>query len=115
MRETAFRIKKCWFFKGFSCLRQASVFPLTVMICGDSIAQGSRCFLLFSAFQFEAKGVTKLFGGGLLECETGLFSLRLGRAAALTCHWHVIHYRSAASLPLALSRCSLIGSQSTDF
>ena len=27
------------------------------------------------------------------------FSLRLGHLAALTCHWHVIHSREAASLP----------------
>ena len=26
-------------------------------------------------------------------------SLRLGHAAALTCHWHVIHSRGDASLP----------------
>ena len=36
--------------------------------------------------------------------EAGLFSLRLGHATALTCHWHVIHSRGAASLPLELPR-----------
>ena len=28
-------------------------------------------------------------------------SLRLGHGAALICHWHIIHYRAATSLPLA--------------
>ena len=27
-------------------------------------------------------------------------SLRLGHGAALICHWHIIHYRAATSLPL---------------
>ena len=39
-------------------------------------------------------------------------SLRLGHAAALTCHRHVIHYRGAASLPKGegsfLVRCARI-------
>ena len=45
----------------------------------------------------------------LRQGEQGaLVSLRLGHAAALTCHRHVIHYRSAASLPLALPRGSVV-------
>ena len=28
-------------------------------------------------------------------------SLRLGHGATLICHWHIIHYRAATSLPLA--------------
>ena len=43
-----------------------------------------------------------------IKFEAGLFSLRLGHGAALTCHRHVIHYRSAALLPLALPRGSVI-------
>ena len=43
-----------------------------------------------------------------IKFEAGLFSLRLGHGAALTCYRHVIHYRSAAALPLKLPRCSLI-------
>ena len=44
----------------------------------------------------------------IIQLEAGLFSLRLGHGAALTCHRHVIHYRAAAALPLKLPRCSLI-------
>ena len=40
--------------------------------------------------------------------EAGLFSLRLGHGAALTCHRHVIHYRADTSLPLKLPRCSIV-------
>ena len=43
-----------------------------------------------------------------IQFEAGLFSLRLGHGAALTCPRHVIHYRAAAALPLKLPRCSLI-------
>ena len=39
-----------------------------------------------------------LFLGGDL-IEAGLFSLRLGNKAALTCHRHVIHSRGDTSLP----------------
>ena len=31
-------------------------------------------------------------------------SLRLGHGAALICHWHIIHYRAATSLPLTQGR-----------
>ena len=44
-----------------------------------------------------------------------MVSLRLGHAAALTCHRHVIHYRSAASLPLALPRDSVVDDLSIVF
>ena len=38
-----------------------------------------------------------------------IFEALFEDAAALTCHWHVIHYRSAASLPLAHPRYSIFG------
>lgn len=44
----------------------------------------------------------------IIQLEAGLFSLRLGHGAALTCHRHVIHSRAAASLPLKLPCCSII-------
>ncbi len=34
------------------------------------------------------------------------FSLRLGHATALECHWHSIHYRGAASLHIV---CFAVG------
>ena len=37
----------------------------------------------------------------IIQLEAGLFSLRLGHGAALICHRHIIHYRTATSLPLA--------------
>ena len=42
-----------------------------------------------------------------IKFEAGLFSLRLGHGAALTCHRNVIHSRAADSLPLKLPRCSV--------
>ena len=44
----------------------------------------------------------------IIHFEAGLFSLRLGHGAALTCPRHVIHSRAAASLPLKLPRCAVI-------
>ncbi len=44
----------------------------------------------------------------IIQLEAGLFSLRLGHGAALTCHWHVIHSRAAASLPLKLPRYAVV-------
>ena len=44
----------------------------------------------------------------IIQLEAGLFSLRLGHGAALTCHRHVIHSRAAASLPLELPRCAVV-------
>ena len=43
--------------------------------------------------------VSRLLDGGFIVFEAGLFSLRLGHGAALTCPRHVIHYGAAASLP----------------
>ena len=43
-----------------------------------------------------------------IKFEAGLFSLRLGHGAALTCHRNVIHSRAADSLPLKLPRCTVV-------
>ena len=40
-------------------------------------------------------------------------SLRLGHGAALTCHWHVSHYRAAASLPKRGAKTSLLPNGNT--
>ena len=47
----------------------------------------------------------------IIQLEAGLFSLRLGHGAALTCHRHVIHSRADAALPLELPRCADISAQ----
>ena len=44
----------------------------------------------------------------IIQLEAGLFSLRLGHGAALTCHRHVIHSHAAASLPLKLPCCAVV-------
>ena len=51
----------------------------------------------------------------IIQLEAGLFSLRLGHGAALTCHRHVIHSRAAASLPLKLPRCAVVFTQQHRF
>ena len=51
--------------------------------------------------------VSMLFLGGD-PIEAGLFSLRLGNKAALTCPRHVIHPRGDTSLPLKLPRYSVL-------
>ena len=51
----------------------------------------------------------------IIQFEAGLFSLRLGHGAALTCPRHVIHSRAAASLPLKLPRCAVIFPQQHRF
>ena len=47
----------------------------------------------------SSKSPYRTFLMAIIKLEAGLFSLRLGHGAALTCHRHVIHYRAAASLP----------------
>ena len=51
----------------------------------------------------------------IIQLEAGLFSLRLGHGAALTCHRHVIHSRAAASLSLKLPRCAVVFTQQHRF
>ena len=56
----------------------------------------------------SSKSPYRTFLMAIIQLEAGLFSLRLGHGAALTCHRHVIHSRAAASLPLKLPRCAVI-------
>jgi hypothetical protein len=56
---------------------------------------------------FDTTCINKAYRAAGYWIRGGSFSLRLGHAAALTCHRHVIHYRGAASLPLELPRCSI--------
>ena len=56
----------------------------------------------------SSKSPYRTFLMAIIKNEAGLFSLRLGHGAALTCHWHVIPSRAAASLPLKLPRCAVI-------
>ena len=59
-------------------------------ICMQIVFGTSKTFLkLVSFFPFS-----KVF-----TCFAGAVSLRLGHAAALICHRHIIHYRVAALLP----------------
>ena len=51
----------------------------------------------------------------IIQLEVGLFSLRLGHGAALTCPRRVIHSRASASLPLKLPRCAVIFPQQHRF
>ncbi len=59
--------------------------------------------------------IAQAFLMAIIQLEAGLFSLRLGHGAALTCHRHVIHSRAAASLPLKLPRCAVIFPQQHRF
>ena len=63
----------------------------------------------------SSKSPYRTFLMAIIKNEAGLFSLRLGHGAALTCHWHVIHFRAAASLPLKLPRCAVIFTQQHSF
>ena len=59
--------------------------------------------------------IAQAFLMAIIQFEEGLFSLRLGHGAALTCPRHVIHSRAAASLPLKLPRCAVIFPQQHGF
>ena len=63
----------------------------------------------------SSKSPYRTFLMAIIQLEVGLFSLRLGHGAALTCHRHVIHSRAAASLPLKLPRCADIFPQQHSF
>ena len=63
----------------------------------------------------SSKSPYRTFLMAIIQLEAGLFSLRLGHGAALTCHRHVIHSRAAASLPLKLPRCAVIFPQQHRF
>ena len=74
-------------------------------------AQASRKISLRSSKSLIAQA----FLMAMIQFEAGLFSLRLGHGAALTCPRHVIHSRAAASLPLKLPRCAVIFPQQRRF
>ena len=66
-------------------------------------------------YSVSKKPMAQAFLMAIIQLEAGLFSLRLGHGAALTCHRHVIHSRAAASLPLKLPRCAVVFTQQHRF
>ena len=116
-------------------------FTSSVSLTADSFpsrgSQGQKLFQLYSKFanlqscaqrhifcenKFSrkislrsSKSPYRTFLMAIIKLEVGLFSLRLGHGAALTCHRHVIHSRADASLPLELPRCAVIFTQQHGF
>ncbi len=76
--------------QGFARLRAGRVAALT---CHWHVIH-------YRSHRIPAYTISKIFppafgrGGIFLVLQQGFARLRAGRVAALTCHWHVIHYRS---------------------
>ena len=71
-------------------------------IC-DRLAAG-RTDYSFAKGSVTPTGEIKLLpfaGNPSVSLAADSLSLRLGHGATLICHWHIIHYRAATSLPLA--------------